>query len=297
MTNIAKRIGRKLIRIIAPYLSDENFIKLLFRYEMGYSLNLDNPKTFCEKIQWLKLRTHYPELTQMVDKVAAKQYVASVIGEKYIIPTLGVWDKFDDIDFNALPDGFILKCAHDSSKGVVVKDKTKLDKKAVKKRMEKYLKRTYFNNNREYPYKNVPHRLIAEKFLINGTDAELKDYKFFCFGGRAEYCQLIADRSTAETIDFYDREWNHQDFIGLNPNVHHAKQLEPCPPFLEEMLMVADKLATSIRMPFSRIDLYNVNGQVYFGEITFFPATGIGQFRPEEWDLKLGQMIDLSDCQ
>lgn len=287
------RFRKKIIQIIAPCLSDEQYIKLYFWHRMGYMFDEKKPKTFCEKIQWLKLHNKRGEFTKLVDKVAVKDYVSRVVGEKYVIPTLGVWDKFDDIDFDSLPDGFILKCAHDSSKGVVVKDKSKMNLCAMKKRMEYYQKRTYFTKNREYPYRDVPHRLIAEQFLVNGSDNELKDYKFFCFNGKAEYCQLIADRTTDETIDFYDRQWIHQEFIGLNPDVHHSGKIEACPVNYEEMLYVADKLSTSISHPFVRIDLYNVNGKVYFGEVTFFPGSGFGRFSPNKWDRILGDMIHL----
>lgn len=268
------------------------FILIVFRQRVGYWPNLKNPKTFCEKIQVLKLRSlKHPEFSKMVDKVDAKVYAASVIGDKYIIPTLGVWNRFDDINFEALPDGYILKCAHDSSKGVVVKNHKDIDIASIRKRMEHFLGQNYYLQNREYPYKNVPRRIIAEKFLVNGSDSELKDYKFFCFNGRAEYVQIIADRTTDETIDFYDREWNHQEFIGLNPKVHHAIKLHERPDNYKEMFEVADKLASSIDTPFVRIDLYNVNGRIYFGEITFFPASGMGRFKPEKWDLSLGEMI------
>lgn len=290
---VLRSIRGKLLKFVAPVLSDRVFIKLMFYHRVGYWCDLQNPQTFCEKIQWLKLNNQRPDFTKLVDKVDSKGFVERIVGKEYIIPTLGVWDHFDDIDFSKLPDGFILKCAHDSSKGVVVKDKTQIDITSLKQRMEHFQKRSYFMHNREYPYKDVPHRLIAEQFMVNGTDKELKDYKFFCFNGKAEYCQLIADRTTDETIDFYDRSWNHQEFIGLNPNVHHALISEIKPVNYQEMLEVADKLATAINHPFVRIDLYNVNGKVYFGEITFFPAGGYGTFRPKVWDSKLGQMINL----
>lgn len=290
---VLRSIRGKLLKFVAPVLSDRQFIKLMFYHRVGYWCNLQTPQTFCEKIQWLKLNNQRPDFTKLVDKVDSKGFVERIVGKEYIIPTLGVWDHFDDIDFSKLPDGFILKCAHDSSKGVVVKDKTQIDITSLKKRMEHFQKRSYFMHNREYPYKDVPHRLIAEQFMVNGTDNELKDYKFFCFNGKAEYCQLIADRTTDETIDFYDRSWNHQEFIGLNPNVHQALVSEIKPVNYQEMLEVADKLATAINHPFVRIDLYNVNGKVYFGEITFFPAGGYGTFRPKVWDSKLGQMINL----
>lgn len=291
--NVLRSIRGKLIEFVAPILSDRIFIKLMFYHRVGYWCNLKNPQTFCEKIQWLKLNNKRTDFTKLVDKVDSKRFVESIVGNEYIIPTFGVWDHFDDIDFSKLPDGFIIKCAHDSSKGVVVKDKSLINVVSLKKRMEHFQRRSYFMHNREYPYKDVPHRLIAEQFMVNGTDKELKDYKFFCFNGKAEFCQLIADRTTDETIDFYDRNWNHQEFIGLNPKVHQAFDLEKMPVNYQEMLEVADKLATAINHPFVRIDLYNVNGKVYFGEITFFPAGGFGSFRPNIWNKKLGQMLNI----
>lgn len=291
--NMLQRIISKFLRIFPSLFSDKLYVQLKFYSNMGYMLDLNNPKTFCEKLQWLKLNRKNSNFSKMVDKVEAKVYVSSIIGTQYIIPTLGVWEHFDDIDFNKLPDEYILKCTHDSSKGVIVKNKNRIDLRSLKKRMEFYQKQSYYKTNREYPYKDVPHRIIAEKFLVNGTDSELKDYKFFCFNGKAEYCQLIANRTSNETIDFYDRNWIHQDFIGLNPNVHHASILERKPDNYDEMLEVADELAKAIDHPFVRIDLYNVNGKVYFGEITFFPNSGTGRFRPSGWDLKLGKMITL----
>ena len=266
----------------------------MFRQKVGYWPNLKHPKTFCEKIQVLKLISKsHPEFTKMVDKVEAKDFVASIIGTDYIIPTIGVWNHFDDIDFDVLPDNYILKCTHDSSKGVVVRDHTKVDKPSLKRRMEKYLKQNYYKNNKEYPYKNVPHRIIAETFLVNRNDQELTDYKFFCFNGHAKYVQIISNRTTDETIDFYDRDWNRQEFIGLNPNTHHSVKPHIKPSNYVDMFEIADKISNAINFPFVRIDLYNVNGKIYFGEITFFPASGMGKFRPSKWDHILGTMIKL----
>lgn len=277
------------ISLILPY---SLFIRIMFRQKVGYWPNLKHPKTFCEKIQVLKLKSKaHPEFTKMVDKVDAKVFVASIIGEEYIIPTIGVWDHFDDIDFESLPDNCIIKCAHDSSKGVVIRDHTHVDVPSLKKRMEHYQRQNYYSKNREYPYKNVPRRIIAEKYLVNGTDKELMDYKFFCFNGRAEYVQIIANRTTDETIDFYDREWKHQEFIGLNPKAHHSVELHHRPDNYIEMFEVADRLSKAIGFPFVRIDLYNVNGKIYFGEITFFPAGGMGMIKPSRWDYILGNKL------
>lgn len=292
---IMHRILSRLLSISAPFVSDEFYIKNRFRIVMGYKLNINNPQTFCEKIQWLKLHRKRRDFTQMVDKIDVKEFVTGIIGSKHIIPTIGTWNRFDEIDFNSLPDEFIIKCTHNSSKGVICHNKNELDIDRLRKRMLYYQKENYFILKREYPYKEVPHRFIAEKFLVNGNDKELKDYKFYCFNGKAEYCQLIANRSSDETIDFYDRNWSHQEFIGLvNSNEHHSLILEKRPPQYDKMLEIADKIAKAIAHPFVRVDLYNVKGEIYFGEITFFPASGMGTFTPKEWDKKLGDMIDLN---
>ncbi len=277
----------------APLWNDQLYLKLKFLSAMGYWCNFKNPQTFCEKIQWLKLNNRKPEFTKMVDKVEVKKYVASIIGQEYIIPTLGVWNKFEDIDFSRLPNGFILKCAHDSSKGIVVRDKELFDKRKAKKRIEYFQKKNYYWQNREYPYRNVPHRILAEKYLQNGNDPELIDYKFYCFGGTALFCQLIKNRSTDETIDFYDRQWQRQPFTGLQKNAVHAKETHQAPDNYCEMFEIADKLASQIKTPFVRIDLYNVNGKIFFGEITFFPNSGMGDFHPSKWNVELGNLIHL----
>ena len=260
---------------------------------MGYWNDWDSPKTFSEKLQWLKVYNKHPEYTKMVDKLAAKDYVAGIIGKEYIIPTLAVYNTVDEIDFNKLPNQFVMKCTHDSGGLVVCREKSKLNEDDVRKKMRDGLKRSYTVKNREYPYKDVPRRIIVEQYMEDENCYELKDYKFFCFGGKAEYCQVIENRSTEETIDFYDREWKHQPFIGLNPTAHHAPTAHQAPMAYEEMFEIADKLSSSIAAPFVRIDLYNINGRIYFGEITFFPASGMKKFRPDEWNYIFGDLIKL----
>jgi hypothetical protein len=293
ISDFTYRINGRVLRYLAPYLSDKLFIKLFFRHKKGYWMNFNHPTTFCEKLQWLKLNNKREDFTLMVDKAEAKKFVASIIGEQYIIPTFGIYNSFEEIDFKTLPNQFILKCTHNSSGGFICKDKNTLDLDKAKLHFKTYFKQNYFIQNREYPYKKVPHRIIAEKYMVNGYDEELKDYKFYCFNGKAEYCQLISDRSTNETIDFYDREWTHQIFIGLNPKAKFAKNKENKPYNYSEMLYIADKIAKKIDTPFVRVDLYNINHMIYFGEITFFPMSGIGSFKPEEWDIKLGNMMIL----
>lgn len=275
------------------YKSDEKYLKKLFKLSMGKELNLDTPQTFSEKLQWLKLYNRKPEYTQMVDKYEAKKYVANIIGEEYIIPTLGVWDRFDDIDFDMLPDQFVLKTTHGGGNtGVVIcKDKSKFDKKRAKSKLARSLKSDIYTSLREWPYKYVKKRIIAEQFIEESGHNDLPDYKFFCFDGEPKYCQVIRDRNTKETIDFYDMEWNHMPFVGLNPVAKNGLNPVARPLHLTNMIEICRKLATGI--PFSRIDLYVVNGEEYFGEITFYPASGMGEFRPKEWNCKLGEWIKL----
>lgn len=272
--------------------ADAFYLKLLFRNRMGKELNLENPVTYSEKLQWMKLYNRDPRYTMMVDKYAVKEYVESVLGKDYIIPTLGVWDRFEDIDFNDLPHQFVLKCTHDSGGLVICTDKSRLDKEDARAKINHALKRKYFLNTREWPYKNVLPRIIAEQYMVDESGYELKDYKFFVFNGEVKAMFIATDR-TAETetcFDFFDRNFNHLPFTNGHPNAQH---LIKKPKNFEEMVSVAEKLGKGL--PQSRIDLYNINGKIYFGEITFFHWSGMKPFRPEEWDYKFGSWIELPE--
>ena len=289
----SQTIAAIIQRMSFLFPNDKLYLKILFRLRMGYALDLDNPQTFCEKIQWLKLFNRKPEYTQMVDKYAVKKYVANIIGEEYIIPTLGVWDRFEDIDLDKLPKQFVLKTTHDGgSYGIVIcKDKDVFDYKAAKKTINRSLRRCSYKVMREWPYKNVKRRIIAEEYLECIGNTDLVDYKFYCFNGQPLYCQVIKDRNSKETIDFFDQEWNHQVFYGLNPKAIQSSYPIDRPINYDKMVEVASKLSHNI--PFARVDLYNIGGKIYFGEITFFPASGFGVFTPSEWDYKLGEWIKL----
>lgn len=268
-------------------MSDEDFLRETYRLQVGEDLNLDNPVKFAEKIQWLKIHDRKPEYNLLVDKYEVKKIVGNIIGEQYIVPTLGLWENFDDIDFDALPDKFVLKCTHDSGGIVIVDDKTKLNRSTAKRKLNKHLKRNLYRFGREWVYKDVPPRLIAEKYLGN----DLSDYKFFCFSGEPKYCQVIASRWKGETIDFFDMNWAHQEFVGLNPDVQNSATEIPCPKNFELMKKLAAKLAKDTC--FRRIDFYEIDGAIYFGEITFFPRAGFGKFKPDKWNKILGDMIIL----
>ena len=280
-------------------IPDRQFLKIAYFILTRKRLNLDNPQTFTEKIQWLKLYNRKPEYTTMVDKYAVKQYVANIIGEEYIIPTLGVWNRFDDIDFSKLPQQFVLKTTHGGgSNGVVIcKDKSSFNKKAAKKTLNNSLKEDIYDMLREWPYKDVPKRIIAEKFMApekSPAPNDLPDYKFFCFNGEPKYCQVIRDRHTKETIDFYDMDWNHMPFVGLNPVARNGLTPVTRPENLDEMKDICRKLAKE--MPFVRVDLYVIDEKKYFGELTLYPASGMGAFTPEEWNGKLGDLLTLPNA-
>ena len=282
-----------LLYFLSKYIKNDRwYVCSRYYTHTGKKLNLDTPQTFNDKLNWLKLYYHNPDLTNMVDKIEAKRYVAGIIGEEYIIPTLGVWNRPEDIEWDILPNQFVLKCNHNSSVHIC-KDKSKVDKVAIKIALNRELQQDYYIKDREWPYKNVKRRILAEEFMSNGDNKELADYKFFCFNGIPKYCQVIKDRNTKETIDFFDLDWIHQSFIGLNPAVENAMHQPSRPQNYNEMIDIARKLSHGL--PFSRIDLYEIKGKVYFGEITFFPGSARGKFRPEEWNYTFGSWIKLPE--
>ena len=274
------------------WMDDERFVKKIFRNTLGYELNLENPVTYNEKLQWLKLYDRNPEYTKMVDKNAVKKYVSNKIGEEYIIPTLGVWNDFDEIDFSKLPNQFVLKCTHDSGGLVICRDKNKLNLKKAKKKINKSLKRDYYKIWREWPYKDVPHQIIAEKYMVDESGYELKDYKFFVMDGVVRALFVASDRQAKSGVcfDFYDRDFKHLPIVNGHPN---AEKLIQKPQNFDEMVKLAEILAKDA--PQMRVDFYNVNGKIYFGEITFFHFGGIVPFEPAEWDKKFGEWITLPE--
>ena len=271
------------------YVSDKKVLQRLFKVRLGTDLNLDNPQTFNEKLQWLKLHDRRPEYTMMVDKYAVKKYVSEKIGEQYIIPTLGVWDRFDDIYFDQLPDQFVLKCTHDSGGLVICRDKSKFDIRAARKKINRCLKRNYYWSGREWPYKNVKPRIIAEKYMTDESGTELKDYKIFNFDGKAKLIQVDYDRFVEHKRNLYTIDWQYVQATiqyPTDPN-HHIER----PKQLEKMLELAHNLSEGISHV--RTDFYCIDDKVYFGEMTFYHGSGFEEFSPEEWDLKLGKMLKL----
>lgn len=273
------------------FLSDAAFLKMRYLLCTGQILDLKNPKTFNEKLQWLKIYNRKPEHTVMVDKILAKEYVSEIIGDEYIIPTLGVWDRAEDIDFDILPDQFVLKCNHDSGGLVICKDKAKLDKQAAVEKLKKALKRNPFSAAREWPYKNVQRKIFAEAFLEDAKTAELRDYKFFTFDGAVKALFVASDRQdpTKKTkFDFFDANFDRLPIINGHPN---SEKLPQKPLHFELMKELAQKLGKG--MPHLRVDFYEANGKVYFGELTFFHYGGLVPFEPASWDEEFGSWIVL----
>jgi len=287
------RILSGVLRRIAPWISnDELYLRILFFLKQRKVLHLKNPQTFSEKLQWLKLHDRKPEYTTMVDKYAVKEYVANIIGEEYIIPTIGVWDKPEDIDWNSLPDKFVLKTTHGGgSVGVVIcKDKNSFNKEKAIRNLSQSLKQNIYTELREWPYKNIKKRIIAEELLEDiNNPSDLPDYKFFCFNGDPKYCQVISNRGTSMTVDFFDKEWKHQPFHEPKNYPFSSKTIS-APSQHSKMLELASKLSKG--HPFLRVDFYEVNNCIFIGELTFFPTSGFGGFNPKEWDQKFGQFIN-----
>jgi hypothetical protein len=258
---------------------------------MGYSLNLRNPRTFNEKLNWLKLYDRKPIYTTLVDKYAVKKWVADKIGEKYIIPTLGVWESVEEIPFSELPSQFVLKCTHDSGGLVVCKDKSTLDFSAAKKKLQDSLKKNFYYQSREWPYKNVIPRIIAEKYMEDSGTEELRDYKFFCFDGKMRAMFIASDRQKKfeETkFDFFDRDFNHLPITNGHPN---ALNVPNKPKSFDEMIHLAEILSDGF--PHVRVDFYEVDGNVFFGEMTFSHWGGFMPFVPDEWNYTFGSWITL----
>lgn len=272
-------------------IPDEKYLKRLFRAKMGKELNLDNPVTYNEKLQWLKLFDRRSEYSMLVDKVLVKKFVEERIGQEHIIPTIGVWNRFDEIDFDKLPDQFVLKCNHDCGGLIIVKDKSKLDINKARKKINRCLKKNYYYYGREWPYKNVKPCIFAEQYMVDESGFELKDYKFFCFDGKPKLMFVASDRQTdgEETkFDFYDMDFNHLPFTNGHPN---SKRVIKKPASFEKMKEFAAILSKGI--PHARIDFYDINGRIYFGEVTLSHWSGLVPFKPDEWDERIGSWIQL----
>lgn len=303
INKLIRFIGNRAIRFsvlsklgLLNWMSDERHIAIKYKYEIGKSINLKAPKTYNEKIQWLKLYDRNSNYTLMVDKLKAKEYVSNVIGSEYIIPLIGgPYSSFDEIDFQELPDSFVLKTNHDCGGVIVCKDKNKFDYKHAKKILEDHLRKNYYYTCREWPYKNIKPCIFAEAYMSDfdepkdGENQELTDYKFLCFDGEPKILCLCSDRMSGSVkFDYYDMEGNLLPFEWVHPN---SIKKPPLPINFQKMKELARQLAN--KCPSVRIDFYESSGRIYFGEITFFHQGGFAKFNPDEWDDILGGWITL----
>lgn len=269
-------------------LSDKTYLRIIYYLRVNKILHFKNPKSFNEKLQWLKVYNRDPLYTILVDKLKSKKWVANKIGQEHIIPFLGVYDKWEDIDFSILPDQFVIKCTHNC--GVVIcTDKNKLDINKAKATIEKSLHENYYYFSREWPYKNVPPKILIEKYMVDESGTELKDYKFFCFNGEPKLFFIATDRNINDVkFDFFDMDFNHLPIRNGHDNASH---LITKPEKFDEMIEIARTLSKDI--PHVRVDLYNINGTIYFGEMTFFHFGGMTPFEPEKWDYEIGSWLEL----
>lgn len=294
-----KKVKKEPCKLV-PYLgskgmlrlmSDKLYLKLSYRGIMGKKLNLKNPNSFNEKLQWLKLYDRKQEYSLMVDKYTVRDYIKKKIGEEYLIPLLGVYDNFDEINFDELPNQFVLKPNHTSGNVYICRDKSKINYNELKREVSLWLKREYYWVHREWPYKNVRPKIICEKYMVEESSEDLRDYKFMCFNGKVKCTFVCLNRksSTGLNINIYDREWNLMPFE--RPTHPNSDEKVNIPRNYKKMIEFAEILSKD--MPFLRVDFYEINGLIYFGELTFYPGSGFEKFTPESYDVILGGWINL----
>lgn len=282
-------------------LPSKMYLNILYKKKIGDKINWKHPIAFNEKLQWLKVYDKNPNYTQMVDKIEVKKYLVKYLRkegiknpEQYLIPTIKVYDNFEDINFDKLPKRFVMKCTHDSGGTVICKDKERfLSNKEIftsaKKKIQASLKRNYYWKGREWPYKNVKPRIIIEEYMENSGEEELSDYKFMCFNGEVKMIFTCTERyADGLKVTFFDTQWKKMPFERHYPA---SKKEIKKPKNLKKMIELAEILSKDI--PFVRVDFYEINGKIYFGELTFYPGTGMEEFTPKIWDKKIGEWIKL----
>ncbi len=290
---ILKADFRRKMRYVLSFMPDKMFLQLHYFLTNGKFVNFKNPKTYTEKLQWLKVNDRHPEYSELVDKFGVREHIKKVLGEEYLFPILGHWESFDDIDFSKLPNQFVLKCNHDSGSTKVIKNKEELTQEKLLELREHFTNRlgkNYFYAGREYPYKSLKPCIIAEEFMLDEKEPEksIEDYKFFCFNGVPKIMFVATERNIDVKFDFFDMDFNHLDIVNIHPQ--SGKEIEK-PALFEEMKEIAAKLSKGI--PHVRIDLYEINGKIYFGEYTFFHGGGFCMWEPPEWERRLGDWIEL----
>lgn len=276
-------------RGVRQLISDKLFLKCNYRWETGKSLDLQRPITFNEKLQWLKLNDRNPAYTCLVDKYCVREYVSKAIGEQYLIPLIALYNNTGEIEWDMLPDKFVLKCTHASGTNIICSNKTKLDVKNSVRKLNKWMRMNYFWRGREWPYKDVKPRIICEQYMVDESGVELKDYKIFCFNGEPKLIQVDHGRFSDHRRNLYDTSWNYLDATIKHrnfPNEYIKK-----PDKLEEMLQLAKTLAGDY--PHVRVDFYSINQKLYFGELTFYHGSGHEEIKPDELGVQMGNWIKI----
>lgn len=272
------------------WLPDKPYLKLLYFGYFSRVLNLENPQRFTEKLQWLKLYNRDPRYKELVDKIKVKNKISEILGKEYIIPTLGVWNSFDEIDFNKLPDKFVLK-SNNGGGGtgiVIVKNKSDFDKEKARATLEKSMQSDIYKSLREWPYKDMERHILAEQYMEDES-GELKDYKFYCFNGEVKVLLIASNRFSTHNFNYFDREFRPLPIVSVCGE-RTTTTIEK-PQGLDTMISIAERLSKGI--PHVRIDLYYVKGKIYFGEYTFFDSSGYDNMSSDEWDLKFGSWLNL----
>ena len=279
----------KLINCLR-FIPTKPYLKMVYKIKTGKKLNLKNPVGFNEKLNWLKVNDIRSEYTDLVDKIRVRDYVESKLGRDICFPLLGQWDRYEDIDFSSLPEQFVLKCNHDSGSVRIIKNKEEIDHGEMSRFFKSRLKINPFAIGREYPYKNVKPKIMAEPYMVPEGAEDIEDYKFFCFNGKPEIMFVATERSLDCKFDFFDMEFNHLDIVNIHPQ--SGKEIAK-PKMFDEMKEIAEVLSKG--KAFVRIDLYEIGGKIYFGEFTFFHGGGFWLFAPKEWEKRLGDWINIEN--
>ncbi len=275
-------------RGLMDWLGDESYLKLIYRLTFRRKLNLHKAEAYTEKLAWYKLHWRYDLAKICTDKLMVRDYVREKIGQKYLIECYGSWDSFDDIDFAALPDAFVLKATNGTGDVVICRNKAELDIDKARAVINKYSKRQIATKTREWAYYGLPHKILAERYIAGQDGRAIKDYKFLCFHGEPRIVLVCSERDIEVKFDFFDLNWNH---IPVSTEADNNPDIER-PEHLDEMIEVSRRLSGDF--PHVRVDLYDEGGRVYFGELTFYHAGGTRRFIPDDWDFKIGEFFDLS---
>lgn len=288
-----KKIMEPVARYLLAFLNDKTLVRLEFFYNHGKLPNLTNPETFNEKIQWIKLNDRNPLMTLYADKYEVRKIVEKKVGPHILNELYGVFESPDEIDFDLLPESFVLKATHGSGWNMIVRDKSIFQREKAKKQMKKWLRRNFYAKKREWAYRNIPPRIVCEKYMEN-EDGSLNDYKFYCFNGEPLFIQADFNRYAGHARVFYDPEWRKLDFFfAKSRKVRRYEKEFKRPDSLTDMIQIANALSSDFA--FARVDLYEFNGKTIFGEVTFYPKNGGGRFTPEHWDSEFGSFLRLPE--